>query len=226
MVRQHGSKVRSFLLLFFKKEVLFFPYPRQKPMLSHLRPAISLIVLFTLLTGVAFPLAFVGIGQIAFPFQANGSLVSQGGKMIGSAIIGQNFTSAGYFHPRPSALMGADPKDATKQVATPYDASESGASNLAATSKALIDRVTADAKSLGGVSVPADAVTTSASGLDPDISPENAASQVARVAAARKLPAAIVAGLVAQQTRAPLLGFVGQDRVNVLALNMALDAAH
>jgi K+-transporting ATPase ATPase C chain len=195
-------------------------------MLSHLRPAISLIVLFTLLTGVAFPLAFVGIGQVVFPFQANGSLISQGGRVVGSAIIGQNFTSAGYFHPRPSALMGTDPKDSTKQVSTPYDASESGASNLGATSKALIDRVTGDAKTYGGTSIPGDALTTSASGLDPDISPENAAAQVARVAAARKLPAATISGIVAQQTRDPLLGFIGQGRVNVLALNLALDATH
>ena len=195
-------------------------------MLTHLRPAISLIVLFTLLTGVAFPLAFVGIGQIAFPFQANGSLVERDGKIIGSAIIGQNFTSPGYFHPRPSALMGADPKDATKQVSTPYDASESGASNLAATSKTLIDRVTGDAKTLGGAAIPADAVTTSASGLDPDISPANAASQVARIAAARKVAPEAVEAIVARETRSPLLGFVGQDRVNVLALNLALDAAH
>ena len=195
-------------------------------MLSHLRPAISLIVLFTLLTGVAFPLAFVGIGQLAFPFQANGSLVSRDGKIIGSAIVGQNFTSAGYFHPRPSALMGPDPKDSTKTISTPYDASESGASNLAATSKTLIDRVTGDAKALGGAAVPADAVTTSASGLDPDISPANAASQVVRIAAARKVAPEAVEAIVARETRSPLLGFIGQERVNVLALNVALDAAH
>jgi K+-transporting ATPase ATPase C chain len=194
-------------------------------MLSHLRPAISLIVLFTLLTGVAFPLAFVGIGQAAFPFQANGSLVTRNGAVIGSALIGQNFTADRYFHPRPSALMGTDPKDSSKQVATPYDASESGASNLAATSKALSDRVDGDLKSHTGAPVPADSVTTSGSGLDPDISPENAAVQVARVAAARHLAPDAVNQLVAAQTRAPFLGFIGQPRVNVLALNLALDAA-
>jgi K+-transporting ATPase ATPase C chain len=194
-------------------------------MLSHLRPAISLIVLFTLLTGVAFPLAFVGIGQAAFPFQANGSLVTRNGAVIGSALIGQNFTADRYFHPRPSALMGTDPKDSSKQVATPYDASESGASNLAATSKALSDRVAGDLKSHTGAPVPADSVTTSGSGLDPDISPENAAVQVARVAAARHLAPDAVNQLVAAQTRAPFLGFIGQPRVNVLALNLALDAA-
>jgi K+-transporting ATPase ATPase C chain len=194
-------------------------------MLSHLRPAISLIVLFTLLTGVAFPLAFVGIGQAAFPFRANGSLVTRNGAVIGSALIGQNFTADRYFHPRPSALMGTDPKDSSKQVATPYDASESGASNLAATSKALSDRVAGDLKSHTGAPVPADSVTTSGSGLDPDISPENAAVQVARVAAARHLAPDAVNQLVAAQTRAPFLGFIGQPRVNVLALNLALDAA-
>jgi K+-transporting ATPase ATPase C chain len=194
-------------------------------MLSHLRPAISLIVLFTLLTGVAFPLAFVGIGQAAFPFQANGSLVTRNGAVIGSALIGQNFTADRYFHPRPSALMGTDPKDSSKQVATPYDASESGASNLAATSKALSDRVAGDLKSHTGAPVPADSVTTSGSGLDPDISPENAAAQIARVAAARHLAPDAVKQLVAAQTRAPFLGFIGQPRVNVLALNLALDAA-
>jgi K+-transporting ATPase ATPase C chain len=194
-------------------------------MLSHLRPAISLIVLFTLLTGVAFPLAFVGIGQAAFPFQANGSLVTRNGAVIGSALIGQNFTADRYFHPRPSALMGTDPKDSSKQVATPYDASESGASNLAATSKALSDRVAGDLKSHTGAPVPADSVTTSGSGLDPDISPENAVAQIARVAAARHLAPDAVNQLVAAQTRAPFLGFIGQPRVNVLALNLALDAA-
>jgi len=191
--------------------------------MSHLRPAITLIVLFTLLTGVAFPLAFVGFGQLAFPFQSGGSLVSRNGQVVGSALIGQQFTSDKYFHGRPSALMGADPKDATKQVPTPYDASESGASNLAATSKALSDRVAADVKGRSGL--PADAVTTSASGLDPDISPENAALQVPSVAAARHMAPAAVAALVAARTQAPLLGFIGQPRVNVLALNLALDGA-
>ena len=195
-------------------------------MLVHLRPAITMIALFTLLTGVIFPLAFVGIGQAAFPFQANGSLLTRNNQIVGSALIGQNFTQPGYFHPRPSALMGADPKDASKQVATPYDASESGASNLAATSKALLDRVSASAKDLGGANIAADAVTTSASGLDPDISPENAAAQIARVAAARHTTVQAVTAIVAAATHLPLLGFIGQPRVDVLAANLALDAVH
>ena len=194
-------------------------------MLTHLRPALTLIILFTILTGVAFPLGFVGLGQLALPFQAGGSLITRNGQVVGSALIGQAFTADKYFHGRPSALMGTDPKDSTKQVATPYDASESGASNLAATSKALSDRVAGDVKALGG-HASGDAVTTSASGLDPDISPENAAAQVARVAAARKMTPAQVSGLVSAQVQAPLLGFIGEPRVNVLALNMALDAVH
>ena len=195
-------------------------------MLAHLRPAICMIALFTLLTGVVFPLAFVGIGQAVFPYQANGSLLSRNNQVIGSALIGQNFTAPGYFHPRPSALMGADPKDASKQVSTPYDAGESGASNLAATSKALFDRITASAKDLGGANIPADAVTTSASGLDPDISPENAAAQIARVAVARHTTIQAVSAIVAGATHEPLLGFIGEPRVDVLAANLALDAAH
>jgi K+-transporting ATPase ATPase C chain len=192
-------------------------------MLTHLRPALTLIVLFTVLTGIAFPLGFVGLGQLVFPVQARGSLVMRGGQVVGSSLIGQNFTGAGYFHGRPSALMGTDPKDSSKQIATPYDAGESGASNLSATSKTLSDRVAADVHVLGGQAT-GDAVTTSGSGLDPDISPENAAAQVARVAAARHMAATQVASLVAAQTQSPLLGFIGEKRVNVLALNLALDA--
>ncbi len=194
-------------------------------MLSHIRPAVSMIALFTLLTGVIFPLAFVGIGHAVFPFQAGGSLIVRNNQVVGSAMIGQNFTSAQYFHGRPSALMGTDPKDSTKQVATPYDASESGASNLSATSKALSDRVAAAAHERGGTNIPADAVTTSASGLDPDISPENAAAQIARVAAARHTSRQAVTAIVAGATHEPLLGFIGQERVDVLAANLALDAA-
>jgi K+-transporting ATPase ATPase C chain len=193
--------------------------------MSHLRPALTLIVLFTLLTGVAFPLGFVALGALAFPSQAGGSLLSQNGRVIGSALIGQSFTEARYFHPRPSALMGTDPKDATKQIPTPYDASESGASNLAATSKALSDRIAGDIKSVPVRPAPADAVTTSGSGLDPDISPANAESQVKRVAAARHMTEAAVAGIVAAQQHGSILGFIGEPRVNVLQLNLALDAA-
>jgi len=197
-------------------------------MTSHLRPAIVLIVLFTVLTGVALPLAMTGIGGAIFPFQAGGSLIEKDGKVIGSALIGQNFTSDKYFWSRPSAISGPDPNDASKTVPTPYDASNSAASNLAPTSKALIDRVTDSVKTLKGsegeAPIPADAVTTSASGLDPDISPENALRQVARVAAARKLPEDKVRALVQAQTAMPFLGFIGQPRVNVLRLNLALDS--
>jgi len=194
-------------------------------MVSQLRPAIVMIALFTLLTGVVFPLGFVGFGQAVFPFQAGGSLLTRDGKVIGSALIGQNFTSAKYFHGRPSALMGTDPKDSSKQIATPYDAGESGASNLAATSKALTDRVSGDAKAMGGDAIPGDAITSSASGLDPDISPATANLQVARVAKARGLPADRVQAFVNQATQHRVLGFIGEPRVNVLALNLALDEA-
>ena len=197
-------------------------------MLTHLRPAIVLIVLFTLLTGVVFPLAMTGIGGVVFPFQAGGSLIEKDGKVIGSALIGQNFTDAKYFQGRPSAITAPDPKDPSKTIDTPYDASNSNASNLAPSSKALIDRVTGDVKTLrateGDAPLPADAVTTSASGLDPDISPENALRQVARVAAARKLPEDKVRALVEAHTVEPFLGIFGQPHVNVLGLNMALDA--
>jgi potassium-transporting ATPase KdpC subunit len=194
-------------------------------MLSHLRPAVTLIALFTLLTGAILPPLFVQIGALTFPFQAGGSLVQKDGKIVGSAIIGQNFTSPKYFWGRPSALMGADPKDSSKQIATPYDAGESGASNLAPTSKALIDRVKGDVPKYGPAPVPADAVTTSGSGLDPDISPENAARQVGRVAAARGVASDKVAAVVAAHTQGLMFGLLGAPRVNVLELNMALDAA-
>jgi K+-transporting ATPase ATPase C chain len=192
-------------------------------MLRQIRPVVTLLVIFTLVTGVAFPLAFTAAGSLALPFQAGGSLVERNGKIIGSAVLGQDFESAKYFHARPSALMGADPKDSSKQIATPYDASESGASNLAPTSKALIDRVTAAVVTAGARPVPADAVTTSASGLDPDISPANAASQVARVAAARGIAPAQVQALVDRHTQARLLGIIGEPHVRVLDLNLALD---
>jgi len=193
-------------------------------MLAHLRPVVVLITVFTVLTGFVFPLGFTALGSALFPFQAGGSLVQRDGKVIGSEIIGQNFTSEKYFWGRPSALMGADPKDSSKQVATPYDASESGASNLGPTSKALIDRVTGDVAKAGGKNVPGDMVTTSGSGLDPDISPATALRQVARVAKARGLAPARVQALVAAHVQSPSLGFIGSPRVNVLELNLALDA--
>jgi potassium-transporting ATPase KdpC subunit len=193
-------------------------------MLSQLRPAITLIALFTLLTGAALPTLFVQVGSLLFPFQAGGSLVQKDGKIIGSAIIGQNFAAPKYFWGRPSALMGTDPKDSSKQIATPYDASESGASNLGPTSKALLDRVKGDVPKYGAAPVPTDAVTTSGSGLDPDVSPDNALRQVPRIATARGLPEATVSALVTAHTRGLEFGVLGAPRVNVLELNMALDA--
>ena len=193
-------------------------------MTAHLRPAIVLVLLFTLLLGGAMPLLFTSVAGIVVPFQAGGSLIERDGKVIGSALLGQNFTSEKYFQPRPSATTNPDPNDATKTVAAPYDASSSGASNLAPTSKALIDRVTKDVKKLGPAPVPADAVTTSASGLDPDISPANALRQVAGVAKARGLPEAKVRALVLANTQETFLGLIGEARVNVLKLNLALDA--
>jgi len=192
-------------------------------MFTHLRPALVLIVLFTLLTGLVFPLAFVGIGHVALPFQSGGSLIERDGHVVGSALLGQDFTSDRYLHPRPSATTEPDPKDATKTVPVPYAADNSNGSNLAPTSKALVDRVTADAKAFGASPVPTDAVTTSASGLDPHVSPATAAAQVARVAAARHLPEERVQAVVSAQTAGRLLGIFGEPRVNVLAANMALD---
>ena len=190
-------------------------------MLTFMRPTLALLVGFTIIFGVAFPLLFVGIGQVAFPFQANGSMMVVAGKPVGSALIGQNFTSPTYFHGRVSALTGTDAKG--KTIPTPYDASESGASNLAPTSAALHDRVKADAAAYGGADIPGDAVTSSGSGLDPDISPENAARQVARVAAARHVSEGQVNTIVAAHTTGRLLGIFGEPRVNVLELNLALD---
>jgi K+-transporting ATPase ATPase C chain len=192
-------------------------------MVQHLRPAIVLIVLFTLLTGIAFPLGFTGLAQLAAPFQANGSLLVHNGHVIGSALLGQNFTRPEYFHPRPSAITTTDAKGNT--IPDAYDADNSGASNLAPTSKALLDRVKASISAAGPVPVPGDAVTTSASGLDPDISPENADRQISRVANARHLDQATLAALVAAHTTGRVLGLIGQPRVNVLDLNLALDAA-
>ena len=193
-------------------------------MTAHFRPAIVLVLLFTLMLGIAMPLLFTSVAGVVVPFQAGGSLLERDGKVIGSALLGQNFTSDKYFQPRPSATTNPDPNDATKTVAAPYDASSSGASNLAPTSKALIDRVTDDVKKLGPAPVPADAVTTSASGLDPDISPANALRQVAGVAKARGMAEAKVRALVIANTQGPLLGLIGEPRVNVLKLNLALDA--
>jgi K+-transporting ATPase ATPase C chain len=196
-------------------------------MLRQIRPAIVLLVLMTVLTGLAYPLAITGIAQVLFPHQAGGSLIEKDGKVIGSELIGQNFTDAKYFHGRPSATTDTDPNDATKTVPAPYNAANSGGSNAGPTSKALIERVKSDVEALkkeGNAPIPVDLVTTSASGLDPDITPAAAAFQIPRVAAARKLPVEQVSALVAQATQDRTLGLLGEPRVNVLKLNLALDA--
>ncbi len=196
-------------------------------MLKQLRPAIVMIVLMTALTGLAYPLAMTGIAQAIFPYQANGSLVRSGGKVIGSALIGQNFAAEKYFHGRPSATTDTDPADSTKTVPAPYNAQNSGGSNLGPTSKALTDRVKGDAATLAAQNpaapVPVDLVTTSASGLDPDITQAAALFQVPRVAKARNLPEDKLRQLVAEHTTGRLFGLIGEPHVNVLALNMTLD---
>lgn len=185
-------------------------------MLQFIRPAIVMTVLFTLLCGIAYPLAMTGIGQAVFPAAANGSLITRDGAVVGSVLIGQGFSDPKYFWPRPSAA-GAG-----------YDGLSSSGSNLGPTSQKLKDRITETVATIEGTGVagplPGDAATASGSGLDPDISPAYARLQVARVAAARSLPADTVAQLVEQQVEAPMFGLVGEERVNVLKLNLALDA--
>jgi len=196
-------------------------------MLQHIRPAIVMIFLFTLLTGLVYPLVITGVAQLAFPAQANGSLIVRDGKVLGSALIGQNFASDRYFHPRPSATSDADPNDSSKTIDAPYNAANSSASNLGPTSQKLIDRVKTSVadwrKDDRSRPVPADAVTASASGLDPDVSPANALAQVHWVAKARVFDEGKVRDLVAGAIRRPALGFIGEARVNILALNLALD---
>jgi len=199
-------------------------------MLKQLRPALTMIVLMTILTGLVYPLAMTGLAGALFPAQAQGSLVAdKSGQVIGSSLIGQNFTSDKYFHGRPSATSGADPNDATKTVSQPYNAANSSGSNLGPTNKALIDRVKGDVETLKAqnpaAAVPIDLVTTTGSGLDPHISPEAAFFQVPRVAKARNLPEDKVKDLVTAAIEGRLLGVIGEPRVNVLALNLALDAA-
>lgn len=197
-------------------------------MLQHIRPALTMIVLMTILTGLAYPLAMTGIAQTLFPHQANGSLLGPKDRPVGSALIGQNFTGKKYFHGRPSATTDTDPKDPNKTVPAPYNASNSAGSNLGPTSQALVDRVKADAEALArenpGKPIPVDLVTTSASGLDPDISPAAALFQVPRVAKARGLSEDQVRKLVEAHIVGRLAGLIGEPHVNVLQLNLDLDA--
>src|SRR5579864_8421500 len=198
-------------------------------MLREIRPAFIILVMLTLITGLAYPLAITAVAGVIFPKQAEGSLIEKDGKVVGSALIGQEFKEAKYFHGRPSATTTADPADATKTVPAPYNAANSSGSNLGPTSKALSDRIKEDDDKLKAenpsMPVPVDLVTTSGSGLDPDISPEAALFQVPRVAKARNMPEDQVRQLVADKTEGRLAGFLGEPRVNVLALNLALDAA-
>ena len=196
-------------------------------MLRQIRPAIMMIIVMTVITGLIYPLGMTGIAQLIFPHQANGSLIEKDGTVIGSELIGQNFTDNKYFHGRPSATTEPDPKDPTKTVSMPYAADNSAGSNLGPTSQALINRVKDDAAKLKienpSTPIPVDLVTTSASGLDPDITPAAAEFQVPRVAKARNLPEDKVRALVADMTQDRFLGVLGEKRVNVLTLNMALD---
>lgn len=197
-------------------------------MLKEIRPAIVMMVAFTVITGLVYPLAMTEIAQLVFPTQANGSLIVRDGKVIGSTLIGQSFTEARYFQGRPSATSAPDPADSTKTVSARYNAANSSGSNAGPTSKALIERIQGDVDRLKAenpkAAIPVDLVTTSASGLDPHITPAAAWFQVPRVATARGLPEARVRELVARHVEGRFLGVLGEPRVNVLQLNMALDA--
>ena len=196
-------------------------------MLNQIRPAIVLIIALTLITGLAYPFAMTGIARVLFPYQSQGSLVEQDGKVVGSALIGQEFKGDGYFHGRPSATVAADPNDPTKTIPAPYNAANSGGSNLGPTNKALIERVRDDLEKLKqenpSTEVPVDLVTASGSGLDPHISPAAAFFQVPRVAKARQMPEDRVRRLVEEHVEGRALGLLGEPRVNVLVLNLTLD---
>jgi potassium-transporting ATPase KdpC subunit len=198
-------------------------------MLKEIRPAIVFIIALTVITGLLYPFVMTGIAGVVFPYQAQGSLIERDGKVVGSALIGQDFTSAGYFHGRPSATVAPDPADATKTIPAPYNAANSGGSNLGPTNKALIERVQGEVEKLReenpSAQVPIDLVTTSGSGLDPNISPAAALFQVPGVAKARNMPEDRVRELVDEHVEGRSLGFLGEPRVNVLALNLALDRA-
>jgi K+-transporting ATPase ATPase C chain len=197
-------------------------------MVKEIRPALVLVIALTLITGLAYPLAMTGLAGLIFPQQAQGSLIEKDGKVIGSVLIGQVFTDARYFHGRPSATTAPDPKNPGKTVDAPYNAANSGGSNLGPTSKALAGRLKTEVEKLkrenATASIPADLVTASGSGLDPDLSPAAALFQVPRVAQARGLPEGRVRRLLADHIRGRLLGVLGEPRVNVLELNLALDA--
>lgn len=193
----------------------------------QLRPAFAFTALMTLLTGLAYPLAMTGVAQILFPHQADGSLVTRDGKIVGSSLIGQDFSSDRYFHSRPSATTATDPNDASKTIPAPYNAANSGGSNLGPTSQSLIDGVKAQAQKLGADSsapIPVDLVTSSGSGLDPDITPAAAQFQIPRVARARNMSSEKLAEFVARHTKGRVFGIIGEPAVNVLELNLALDA--
>jgi K+-transporting ATPase ATPase C chain len=196
-------------------------------MLREIRPAIVVLLALTLITGLVYPLAMTGVAGLIFPRQAQGSLIERDGKVVGSELIGQVFTSDKYFHGRPSATTAPDPKDATKTVPAPYNAANSGGSNLGPSNKALIDRVQSDIEALKkenpAAPIPADLVTTSASGLDPHISPEAALFQVPRIAKARNMPEDRLRQLVEDNAEGRFLGLLGEPCVNVLLLNLALD---
>jgi K+-transporting ATPase ATPase C chain len=198
-------------------------------MLKQIRPAILMLVILTIITGIIYPLGMTGLARLLFPRQAAGSLVEKDGKVIGSTLIGQNFTAPQYFWGRQSATTDTDPADATKTVPAPYNAQNSVGSNLGPTSKALVDRVTEDSKRLQADNpdqpIPVDLATASASGLDPDITPAAADFQVPRVAKARNLSVEQVRRIVAENTAGRFFGILGEPAVNVLKLNLALDAA-
>jgi K+-transporting ATPase ATPase C chain len=197
-------------------------------MLAQLRPAIVMIVLFTAVTGLAYPLAITGVAQLAFSNQANGSVIERDGKVVGSSLIGQNFTSDRYFHGRPSATSTPDPADSTKTVDAPYNAANSSGSNLGPTSQKLDDRVSGAIEAefaAGRIDlVAADAATTSGSGLDPHVSPQFALAQIPAVAKAGGLNESRVRALVEEHTEQRFIGLIGEPRVNILQLNLALDA--
>ena len=195
-------------------------------MLKEIRPAIVLLVCMTLITGILYPLVMTGVAGVLFPWRANGSMIERDGIVVGSILIGQEFTGDRYFHGRPSATTAADPADSSKSVPAPYNAANSTGSNLGPTSQALADRVRSDVERLKTEAtgpVPIDLVTTSGSGLDPHISPDAALFQVPRVARARNMPEASVRQLVRDNIEHRLFGVLGEPRVNVLALNLALD---